>query len=132
MKSDEEFLKLSEAANLCPGRPSASCLWRWCRQGVKSRSGQRIRLEHRRVGGRIYVRKSDLNAFFEQLARSDLRHFEQPRPCVRHHNHGIRTASQRHAALEDARSSLGYSQDRGTERSTSRGAIEPGEERHHD
>lgn len=49
----EEHLTLSQAARLAPGRPSANCVWRWCREGVKSKSGERVRLKHMRFGGRI-------------------------------------------------------------------------------
>ena len=40
------LITLTEAAKITPGRPSTNCLWRWCRRGVLSRGGERVRLEH--------------------------------------------------------------------------------------
>ena len=45
----DEHLTLARAAKLAPGRPSANCVWRWCREGVKvargSAGGWRLRLK---------------------------------------------------------------------------------------
>lgn len=51
----EEHITLTQAAKLAPGRPSPNCVWRWCREGVKAASGQRVRLKHVRFGSRIYT-----------------------------------------------------------------------------
>ena len=72
-----EPLTLSAAAKRCPGRPHASTLWRWARKGVKTRSGTRIRLEHIRVGGKIFVTHNSLNDFFRKVARADMEYFEK-------------------------------------------------------
>lgn len=50
-----DLVSLTDAAHQVTGRPSASAIWRWCRRGVLARDGSRIRLEHRRVGGKIYT-----------------------------------------------------------------------------
>ena len=60
----DNHITLAEAAKLAPGRPSACAVWRWCRIGIKSRNGQRIRLEHIRAGGRIFTSETALAAFF--------------------------------------------------------------------
>jgi hypothetical protein len=71
------LITLTEAAKLMPGRPSTNCLWRWCRRGVLSRGGERIRLEHRRIGGKIFTAPDWLDEFGRKLAEADTRHFDQ-------------------------------------------------------
>jgi len=75
--SPNALVSLSTAAKYCPGRPNASTLWRWARKGIKARSGARIRLEHRRVGGKIFVTIDSLNRFFENVASADVEYFEK-------------------------------------------------------
>jgi len=75
--SPNALVSLSTAARYCPGRPNASTLWRWARKGIKARSGARIRLEHRRVGGKIFVTINSLDRFFENLANADVDYFEK-------------------------------------------------------
>lgn len=79
-----DYLKLSEAAKLLPGRPSAICLWRWCRHGLKTRTGEKVRLAHVRVGRNIMVTPQDCNEFFRRVAEGDAEHFDvadAQRPC---------------------------------------------------
>lgn len=73
----EEHITLSQAAKLAPGRPSPNCVWRWCREGVKAASGQRVRLKHVRFGSRIYTTRQWLAAFGLALAEADAAHFER-------------------------------------------------------
>ena len=73
----EELITLTEAAKITPGRPSTNCLWRWCRRGVLSRGGERVRLEHRRIGGKIFTAPDWLDEFGRKLAEADTRHFDQ-------------------------------------------------------
>lgn len=70
-----EFLTVCEAAERVPGCPAKSSVWRWCRWGVKSPQGHRIRLAHRRVGGRILIGVDALDAFLSALAQADAAHF---------------------------------------------------------
>ena len=84
-----DLLTLSEAAKRCPAlhkqapkagprsksRPATMRLWRWCRGGVLARNGQKVRLKHYRVGGRIMVTESDLIAFFAATAEAGVEHF---------------------------------------------------------
>lgn len=69
-------ITLAQAANLSPGRPSSNAIWRWCRTGLKARSGERIRLDHIRAGGRLFTCEADLAAFFKRLADADRIYFE--------------------------------------------------------
>lgn len=77
----DEVLSLSEAAAAVPtlkGRKKLhpSSIWRWCRRGVKTRTGTRVRLRHARYGGTLGVKRADLDAFFKELAEADLAHFD--------------------------------------------------------
>ena len=72
----QNHLTLGQAANRSPGRPSANAVWRWCRKGILSRSGKRIRLNHVRVGGRIFTDPESLDRFFVEVAEADAAHFD--------------------------------------------------------
>ena len=83
-KSADSYLDLAEAAKRSPGRPHCSTVWRWCRRGIKARSGERIRLRHIRAGGRIFIPAEALDEFFRRVAEADSVHFDQ-------HNQGSDT-----------------------------------------
>ena len=70
------LITLTEAAKITPGRPSTNSLWRWCRRGVLSRGGERVRLEHRRIGGKIFTSPTWLDEFGRNLAEADTQHFD--------------------------------------------------------
>lgn len=72
VKKEPELLDLNTIRRQVPGRPSKIAIWRWCRHGILSRSGKRVRLEHRRIGGVLFTTESWLAAFFEALTRDDL------------------------------------------------------------
>jgi hypothetical protein len=66
----EGLLGMAETARLLGtfrgGRPChASTIVRWCLDGVKLRNGQRLRLEHIRVGERLMTSKAALLRFLE-------------------------------------------------------------------
>jgi len=63
---NEKLLDLATAARLLPRRPHVSTLWRWARKGLKG-----IRLEYRRVGGRVYTTAEALDRFGATLAALD-------------------------------------------------------------
>lgn len=69
------LIPLNEAPEHVSGRPSISAIWRWCRRGVLARNGQRIRLEHRRIGGKIYTSAPWLEAFTKALTDADTAYF---------------------------------------------------------
>lgn len=77
MREPNDLLTLSQAAKIAPGRPSSNCLWRWCRRGVLSRSGERVYLHHARVGGKVYTSKQWLEDFGQALAEADAAYFRQ-------------------------------------------------------
>ena len=70
-----EHLTLTEAAKIAPGRPSTNCLWRWCRRGVLSRTGERVHLQHVRIGGKLFTTARWLEEFGDRLAEADASYF---------------------------------------------------------
>lgn len=72
----DEHITLTQAANIAPGRPSSNCIWRWCRRGVRSRNGERVRLQHLRIGGKIFTTARWLEEFGRALAEADARYFD--------------------------------------------------------
>jgi hypothetical protein len=71
-----QLLTLSQAARIAPGAPTPNCVWRWCRRGVMARSGRRIRLEHVRVGGKLFTSVRWLDSFGRRLAEADADYFD--------------------------------------------------------
>ncbi|MFN0135529.1 MAG: DUF1580 domain-containing protein [Phycisphaerae bacterium] len=69
-------ITLTQAAKIAPGRPSTNCLWRWCRRGVRARDGQRVRLQHLRIGGKIFTTLAWLEEFGRNLADADTKYFD--------------------------------------------------------
>lgn len=67
-----EYLSLNEVSAMLPGRPGTGAIWRWCRRGVKSRTGERIRLQHARAGRKIVVQRGWLDRFLSDLAAADM------------------------------------------------------------
>jgi hypothetical protein len=116
-----KYIGLPEAVKIAPGRPSTNCLWRWCRRGVKARDGQRVRLEHVRVGGKLFTTCDWLEAFGRRLADADARYFalseaaasagadigseERTRPARRSLRRE-RYSEQRRREIEDAENEL--------------------------
>ena len=35
MHETQDYMTLTQAAKLAPGRPSVNCIWRWCRKGAQ-------------------------------------------------------------------------------------------------
>ncbi len=70
-----DYIGLGQAARLIPGNPSANCVWRWCRKGVKSRDGTRIHLQHARWGAKVMTRPEWVMAFGAALAAADQKFF---------------------------------------------------------
>jgi len=75
-EQQEPHITLTQAAKIAPGRPSTNCLWRWCRRGVLARSGERIKLEHLRIGGKLYTRHAWVDEFGRRLADADAKYFD--------------------------------------------------------
>lgn len=71
----EDYLTLTQASAVTPGRPSPSAMWRWARKGVKARTGERILMRHVRAGGRVFVTRAWILDFVEALASRDSEYF---------------------------------------------------------
>ena len=69
----DNYITVSQAAKLSPGRPHTASVWRWMRRGVRTRSGGVVKLEHVRAGGKLYTTKAALQRFFQAVAESDCR-----------------------------------------------------------
>ena len=80
MHEQEQFITLTEAAKGAPGRPSTNCIWRWCRKGVLSRAGERIRLQHARIGGKIFTTTKWFDEFGQRVATADAQYFDANQP----------------------------------------------------
>jgi hypothetical protein len=101
----DAYLTLTQAAQSLPGRPHVSALWRWCRRGVKARSGERVRLQHVRVGGKLYTTHAWIDAFGEQLASADAAFFDRADEPVDAPPLVV-SRQQRQAQIDDARAAL--------------------------
>jgi len=73
----DERVTLSQAARIAPGGVSPNCVWRWCRRGVLSRMGERVRLEHVRVGGKLFTTPRWIEELGQRLAEADAAYFER-------------------------------------------------------
>lgn len=93
-----DHLTLAQASALLPGRPSAHCLWRWCRRGIVARGGERVCLSHLRIGGRLMTTTTAIAAFGAALATADGAHFANLSD-----RNAIRSAASRRGALDRAR-----------------------------
>ncbi len=72
-----KYLSLAQAARIAPASPSPNTVWRWCRKGVKARTGQRVYLKHIRVGGKIFIEGPALERFFKALSDADAVYFAE-------------------------------------------------------
>lgn len=81
--ASDDYITLTHAAQSVPGRTTPNCVWRWCRTGVLARNGERVRLEHVRVGGKIYTRHGWLEAFCRRLAELDTAYFDAKATAAR-------------------------------------------------
>lgn len=112
MHDEDQHITLTQATKITPGRPSTNCLWRWCRRGVLARNGQRIRLEHVRMGGKIFTTPRWVETFGQALADADRDYFaqqEQPRgdaTPVATQRSLTRAMQQRQSAHQRAQSEL--------------------------
>ena len=79
-----DYISLTQAAKLAPGRPSINCLWRWARRGVIARSGARIRLQHVRIGGKLFTTSEWMSQFGQALAEADVNYFDLDSAPVLH------------------------------------------------
>jgi hypothetical protein len=106
---NETTISLSQAARLLPpgrrGRPvTLSCVLRWVLDGVRLASGERVRLEATRMGGRWLTSVEALQRFADrQTPRFD----SGPQPGLPAPRRPTpRTPTQRRRALERAHEAL--------------------------
>ena len=99
----QDYITLSQAAKCSPGRPSSNAIWRWCRKGIKARSGQRVRLGHIRVGGKIFTTIQNLESFFAAVAEADKDYFDCPATTPRI---TVPTSKQRQRSIQRAEARL--------------------------
>lgn len=103
-----EFLTLAQAARECPVEVTPHSVWRWARRGLKSRSGEVVRLEHVRAGRRVLIPRDALARFFEAVAFADMRSTDSAPPERRDRlGNGPRRSAARAAAYERAMRELG-------------------------
>lgn len=91
------YINLGRAAKLIPERPSVNAVWRWARKGVLARGGDRVRLEHVRLGGRVYTTEQWVREFGVKLAKADAAHFDKTEEAARDE----RAVADRRDALQD-------------------------------
>lgn len=101
-----DLLTFAQAARLCPVEVAPHSVWRWARKGLTSRSGETMRLEHVRVGRRIFIPRDALGRFFEAVALSDTRQGSEARQSVPARE-TKRPPKQRKRAYENAMRELG-------------------------
>lgn len=96
-----EYLSCAEAGKLAPGRPAACTVWRWATKGTETRQGK-IKLQHVRMGGKIFTSAQWLKEFSVALAAANEPVDIPPPPTPQH-----RSSAQRLRAIEDAKRELG-------------------------
>lgn len=99
----ESWISLSQAAKLFPparrGRPvSASCIWRWFRDGIRTVDGRRIHLEALRVVNRYVTSEPAVRRFIMAQQQPSLRSARPEDPAIA----PPRTPGQRSRASERA------------------------------
>jgi hypothetical protein len=69
--TSEQLISFAEAAKLIPGRGGKqidpATIWRWSKLGVRARSGERIKLESFRCGGRSATSREAVQRFIAAL-----------------------------------------------------------------
>ena len=98
MQQRPHYITLAEAANLAPGRPHPSTIWKWARRGFQTRAGELVRLQHLRVGKRIYTTEHWIDDFLAALAEADTigpgRKRQDPAPATRGHTQAERELAE--------------------------------------
>ena len=102
---DENLVSLAEAAALLPRiagkRIAISTLFRWCSRGLRC-----VRLEHLRIGRRIFTTRAALQQFFLALAELDDRDETQHRIKSSSPKRRPPTSPQRRRAIAEAEAVL--------------------------
>ncbi len=77
---DDDYLTLTQATKIAPGRPHISSIWRWIRRGTLTRSGSRVHLRAVRAGGRMFTTHAWLDEYLTGVNDGDATHFEETLP----------------------------------------------------
>jgi hypothetical protein len=104
----ENLLSLAQAARRFPpfrlGRPvSPSCVWRWCRQGVKAPGASVVRLEAVRVSGRWLTSAEAISRFVARQTPAGDNEVSAPTPPPRTPGQRRRGNERAARVLEKAR-----------------------------
>jgi hypothetical protein len=89
-----DYISMTQAAKLAPGRPSATTVWRWAMRGVKLRSGDRLHMQSVRFGGKVFTTVAWLTEFG---AACSIGHQPTPVPMPVARKLGAKAAERRHA-----------------------------------
>jgi hypothetical protein len=65
----EPPIPLSQVSKVLKRKFQPSTIWRWCRDGIMTSTGQRVRLEHVRLGRGFFTSIARVQAFAEVLAQ---------------------------------------------------------------
>jgi hypothetical protein len=106
MHETDKYIRMHQAAKLVPGGTSANCIWRWCRKGVVARNGERVRLQHVRIGGKLFTKADWLAQFGQFLADADANYFRLDNSAQPMPQPPKQTDSQHQAAVERAERDL--------------------------
>ncbi|MFG0284209.1 MAG: hypothetical protein ACF8R7_07275 [Phycisphaerales bacterium JB039] len=68
----DRLMRFEEAAASLPIDRGYQTVYRWARQGLKTRDGSQVFLRHVRVGVLLCTKRSWLDEFFEELSRHDM------------------------------------------------------------
>ena len=71
MENLADYILLSEAAKIIPGRPHQSTIWRWAIRGVRG-----VKLETIQAGKRRFTTKEAIDQFLAELNTSDAERLE--------------------------------------------------------
>jgi len=66
----DNLLTLSQAAQQLPNKPAPSTIWRWCKRGMPM-GEDRIYLDYKRIGRRVYIPRPALHDFIEEVSAAD-------------------------------------------------------------
>jgi len=96
----DDYITLREAAHRTPGQPSIGTIWRWARRGILTRIGSTVRLQHVRIGGRVYTTEAWLQDFFREVAATDATRWQHHNRLTRRER--IRRHQEAEVKLEEA------------------------------
>lgn len=98
---EQELISLKQAAATYPADVSYSSLLRWYRTGLPCPNGERLYLEGRRIGEKIFTTRQWLDRFIEERTRYDVaERDERMEPPLPIRPRRRRTTKERERAVE--------------------------------